>query len=120
LRKAGFGDMALELRRDIDIAIDMILPPNDYTGDSTKDLPGIREGWDRAGNAAKLAAYSSFGYDPKLSSSQVLQRLEDIVTGNTPEELQKKLQQLSRIGQGNCRRNYQKTRDYIQVDTSTN
>jgi hypothetical protein len=89
LRKAGFGDMALELRRDIDIAIDMILPPNDYTGDSTKDLPGIREGWDRAGNAAKLAAYSSFGYDPKLSSSQVLQRLEDIVTGKTPEELQK-------------------------------
>jgi hypothetical protein len=89
LRKAGFGDMALQLRREIDIAIDMILPPNEYTGDSRKDLPGIREGWDRAGNAAKLAAYSSLGYNPKLSNSQVLQRLEDIVTGNTPEELQK-------------------------------
>jgi len=88
LRKAGLGDMALELRRDIDIAIDMILPPNDYTGDSRKDLPGIGEGWGRAGNAAKLAAYSSFGYNPKLSNSQVLQRLEDIVTGNTPRELQ--------------------------------
>jgi hypothetical protein len=89
LEKAGFGDMALQLRRDIDIAIDMILPPNEYTGDSRKDLPSIGEGWDRAGNAAKLAAYSSFGYDPRLSNSQVLQRLEDIVTGNTPAELQK-------------------------------
>jgi hypothetical protein len=89
LEKVGFGDVALQLRRDIDIAIDITLPPNDYTGDSRKDLPGIREGWDRAGNAAKLAAYSSLGYDPKLSNSQVLQRLEDIVTGNTPQELQR-------------------------------
>ena len=89
LRKSGFGDDALQLRRDIDIAIDMILPPNDYTGDSRGDLPRLRtgEGYKRAETAGKLAKYKTYGYDPKLSSSQVLQRLKDIVTGNTAEEL---------------------------------